>query len=69
MPMAGCHKPRGKYIVTGALGGGGDAISAEMTRQMVKNAPLRSVQGFAHLPDAALQNMIAKFNQLLGNPE
>ncbi len=53
----------------GTLGSGGDAISAEMARQMVKNAPLRSVKSFAHLPDTALQNMIAQFNQLLGNVE
>lgn len=52
----------------GALGDGGDAISAEMARQMVQNAPLRAMQGFAHLPDAALQNIMVRFNQLLGNP-
>ncbi len=53
----------------GALGGagGGGAISAEMTRKLVENAPLRAAQGFAHLPDEALNNMIARFNQLLGH--
>ena len=52
----------------GALGGGdGEAISAEMARSMVENAPLRAAQGFAHLSDEALGDMIARFNHLLGN--
>lgn len=51
----------------GVFGGGGDAISPEMTRKLVENAPLRAAQGFAHLPDEALNNMIVRFNQLLGH--
>ncbi len=53
----------------GALGGTGDgeAISAEMSRKMIENAPLRAAQGFAHLPDKTMRNIIAQFNRLLGH--
>jgi len=51
----------------GLLGDGGGAVSAEMTRSMVENAPLRAVQSFAHLPDQAVDGLIVKLNGLLGN--
>ncbi len=53
----------------GALGGagGGEAISTEMSHKMIENAPLRAAQGFAHLPDEAMRDMIARFNHLLGH--
>ena len=31
MPMAGCHKPRGKYIVTG-----GKAVDAEQMKKLLE---------------------------------
>lgn len=41
------------------------AISAEMTRQMVVNAPLRTVQGFMHLSDHVMDDMIQSLNRQL----
>lgn len=51
----------------GTVSDGGEAISAEMTRSMVENAPLRAVQSFAHLPDEAICGLVDRLNRLLGN--
>ena len=42
------------------------AISAEMTRQMIINAPLRTVQSFMHLSDQTMDEMIATLNEKIG---
>lgn len=43
-----------------------EAIGAEMTRQMVANAPLRTVQGFLHIPDETMYSMIDALNRAVG---
>ena len=52
-----------------AFGGGGEAgqsaVSDEMNRQMIENAPLRTVKSFGGLDDAALKALIDQLNQLV----
>lgn len=43
------------------------AISAEMTRQMVANAPLRTVQGFLRLSDEVMDELVATLNRNIEN--
>lgn len=51
------------------LGGGSEtaesAVSAEMSRQMMLNAPLRAIRSFGNVSEEALAAMVDGFNQLL----
>ena len=46
-------------------GAAGEAITEEMTRQMLENAPLRTLLSLADMSQEELDDLIGKLNTLL----
>lgn len=44
-------------------GAGREAVSAEMTRRMIENAPLRTVRDFLKIPEETFDKLIGELNQ------